>query len=407
MHRAVPDLTQPPVRWPRRWRGRLGLLLGVLLLHASLLDRLTSGPAPGTSLPRPAGVQASMQVRSLVAPPPSAGPVQADVGAARQATAPFAVTPPAVVPPARLTAKPAAAPGADAPAPTDPDRVAAGLAPEAGTQPATAAAVTPPATAAAVTEDHRLAAAIDAPLASASLAEAAIPEAGQPPPVYATTLPAPVLLHYRLQSGGQVGEATLDWRHDGQRYALLFDARGGRAQPLIEQTSQGGFDAAGLAPLRFTDRRRGRGQRAANFRRDIGRIGFSGPQLDYPAWPGAQDRLSWLAQLAAIQSAMAMPLTAITLFVVDVRGGDWWRWVAMGAENLPTPLGLLSAQRWQREPDRLDRPDGQRVEVWLDPARGHWPVQMRFTSLRSGELFELHLTAEPGLPPALPPALPP
>ena len=267
----------------------------------------------------------------------------------------------------------------------------AGTAPAGGALPATAAAADPsPASAATAAVD-------------AARADAATPEAGQPPPVYATALPAPVLLRYRLQSGGQVGEATLAWRHDGQRYALALEARGSRAQPLIEQTSQGGCDASGLAPLRFTDRRRGRGLSAANFRRDIGRIGFSGPQLDYPAWPGAQDRLSGLAQLAAIQGAAPVPLTSITLFVVDTRGGDWWRWVAMGAENLPTPLGLLATQRWQREPDRLDRPDGQRVEVWLDAARGHWPVQLRFTALRSGEVFELQLLAEPALPPSLPP----
>ena len=259
----------------------------------------------------------------------------------------------------------------------------------------------PPASAAAA--DNSLAAAADAPLV-----DAVSPEAGPAAPVYATVLPAPVLLRYQLHSGGQVGEATLDWRHDNQRYALWFDARGGRAQPLIEQVSQGGFDAAGLAPLRFTDRRRGRSQSAANFRRDIGRIGFSGPQLDYPAWPGAQDRLSWLAQLAAIQGASVVPLPTITLFVVDARGGgDWWRWIAMGADEVSTPLGRVAAQRWQREPDRLDRPDSQRMEVWLDATRGHWPVQLRSTSLRSGEVFELQLAAEPGLPPSLPPVLPP
>lgn len=265
--------------------------------------------------------------------------------------------------------------------------------------PATSTGMSPAAAA-----DNRPANAIDLRPIAAPPANAGSTEVGQPPPVYATAVPAPVQLHYTLLLNGQVGEATLDWRHDGQRYLLLFDARGGRAQPLIEQASQGGFDSAGVAPERFTDRRRGRGQRAANFRRDIGRIGFSGPQLDYPAWPGAQDRLSWLAQLAAIQAAMVVPLPTLTVFVVDARGGDWWRWVALGAETLPTALGGVAAQRWQREPDRLDRPDAQRVEVWLDPSRGHWPVQLRFTSLRSGEVFELQLAAEPALPPALPPA---
>lgn len=391
MHIAAPDPLQPPARRPRRWRLGLGLLLAVLLLHASLLDRLAPGNDRGAGVAPPANVQTAMQVRTLVAPPRGTDPAQADARAAQQPS-PRVAAGPAAAPAARPTAGPAAAMPA-----TVPDRVPAGAASAAGTLPAAAKA-----TAAAAAISPASTAAAPAP-ADAATAHPAPPEAGQPPPVYATTVPAPVLLRYRLQSGGQVGEATLDWRHDGQRYALVLDARGGRAQPLIEQASQGGFDAAGLAPLRFTDRRRGRGLSAANFRRDIGRIGFSGPQLDYPAWPGAQDRLSGLAQLAAIQGAAPMPLTSITLFVVDTRGGDWWRWVAMGAENLPTPLGLLATQRWQREPDRLDRPDSQRVEVWLDAARGHWPVQLRLTALRSGEVFELQLLAEPALPPSLTP----
>lgn len=378
----------------------LGLLLAVLLLHASLLDRLAIGTDRGAGVAPPANVQTAMQVRTLVAPPRGTDPAQADARAAQQAS-PRVAAGPAAAPAARPTAGPTAEPAAAMP-PTVADRVPAGAAPAAGTLPAAANAT---AAAAAVSPANTAAAGApaDAAPADAAPANPAPPEVGQPPPVYATTVPAPVLLRYRLQSGGQVGEATLDWRHDGQRYALVLDARGSRAQPLIEQASQGGFDSAGLAPLRFTDRRRGRGLSAANFRRDIGRIGFSGPQLDYPAWPGAQDRLSGLAQLAAIQGAAPMPLTSITLFVVDTRGGDWWRWVAMGAENLPTPLGLLATQRWQREPDRLDRPDSQRVEVWLDAARGHWPVQLRLTALRSGEVFELQLLTEPVLPPSLPP----
>lgn len=378
----------------------LGLLLAVLLLHASLLDRLAIGTDRGAGVAPPANVQTAMQVRTLVAPPRGTDPAQADARAAQQAS-PRVAAGPAAAPAARPTAGPTAEPAAAMP-PTVADRVPAGAAPAAGTLPAAANAT---AAAAAVSPANTAAAGApaDAAPADAAPANPAPPEVGQPPPVYATAVPAPVLLRYRLQSGGQVGEATLDWRHDGQRYALVLDARGSRAQPLIEQASQGGFDSAGLAPLRFTDRRRGRGLSAANFRRDIGRIGFSGPQLDYPAWPGAQDRLSGLAQLAAIQGAAPMPLTSITLFVVDTRGGDWWRWVAMGAENLPTPLGLLATQRWQREPDRLDRPDSQRVEVWLDAARGHWPVQLRLTALRSGEVFELQLLTEPVLPPSLPP----
>jgi hypothetical protein len=296
------------------------------------------------------------------------------------------------------------APTPDATAQPDPAPVAA--LPAAATLPAAAATPLPfaraPATGAAAAEP-----AVPSPAAADRIApDRSAPDSAEPPPVYPTRLPAPVQLRYTLLLNGESGEAVLDWRHDGLRYALALAARSGRVQPLVEQLSQGGFDGAGLAPERFTDRRHGRGQRAANFRRDIGRIGFSGPQIDYPAWPGAQDRLSWWAQLAAIQAAAAVavavgaPLPAVTLFVVDARGaGDWWRFVWQGEAVLDTALGRVVTQHWRRDPDAADRHDSQRTEVWLDASRGHWPVLLRTTTLRSGDAFELRLAAEPGLPP--------
>ena len=201
---------------------------------------------------------------------------------------------------------------------------------------------------------------------------------------------------YQWRQGLRTGEALLSWQHEGQRYRLQFDARLGADRPQVEQLSLGGFDAAGLAPQRFTDRRHGRSPQAANFRRDIGRISFSGPQVDYPGWPGAQDRLSWLVQLVAIQAAAVAPLPLIEVFVVDAwGGGERWRFLSLGETVIDTPLGRLSTLGWQTGPDR---PEGQRVEVWLDPARGQWPVQVRFTLLRSGEVSEWRLAAEPAAP---------
>ncbi len=229
---------------------------------------------------------------------------------------------------------------------------------------------------------------------------------GDAPPVYPTRLPAPVLLRYGLHYNGQSGWATLAWRHDGRHYSLQLDGRN-LAHALVEQLSSGGFDPAGLAPDTFADRRGGRRQQAAHFRRDTGRVSFSGPALDHPAWPGAQDRLSWVAQLAAIRLAAtsasaskpgadralhASPST-VSLFVVDARGaGAMWHFVDQGEVLLTTALGTLPAQLWRREPPR---PEGLRVETWLDPSRGYWPLQLRFTALRSGDVFEMSLATEP------------
>ena len=226
--------------------------------------------------------------------------------------------------------------------------------------------------------------------------------AGVAPPVYPTQIPAPARLRYALHYHGRSGEAELTWHRDDQRYRLQLRGLGVATdqppyKPLVEQSSEGAFDAAGLAPDRFTDRRRGRGSGAANFRRDTGRITFSGPANSHPAWPGAQDRLSWLAQVTAISAAAANsgpPLGEISIFVAGARGGaDLWRFVWQGAHTADTPLGLLPAQHWRRE---ALQPDSQQVDLWLDPARGHWPVLLRYTALRTGARFELQLAAEPG-----------
>ena len=371
-HRLPLPAADTARRRPRLWAA-LGLVGAVLWLHGWLVGGLIGGLAPGpTGRPGAAKPTAAMQVRML--PWPAAAPVQAATAA----------------PPPALVVALAAAPTPERPAAVG-ERAAADL--------ATADVAT--AGAARVSGQPAV---VGAPAPAPAAVGAADTPPAEPPPVYPTRVPAPVLLRYALRYNGQAGEATLAWRHDDQAYSLQLDGRGAQ-RPLVEQASRGGFDAAGLAPERFTDRRRGARWQAANFRRDIGRIAFSGPEIDYPAWPGAQDRLSWLAQMVAIRAAAvaaapgaaAAPEADISLFVVDARGaGGLWRFVHQGEVLLASPLGPQAAQLWRREPPR---PEGLRVEAWLDASRHHWPLQLRFTALRSGDVFELVLLAEPLLPP--------
>lgn len=235
------------------------------------------------------------------------------------------------------------------------------------------------------------------------------PLRGDPPPLYPAQPPAAATLRYALHYFGRSGQALLHWRPAGAAYSLQLqglpaapaDSPGappmlpGRAgpraagRPLIEQASQGQLDAHGLAPDRFTDSRGGRGRRAANFRRDLGQIEFSGPATRLPAWPGAQDRLSWWVQLPAIVAAAASVPAEVRLFVVDARGGgELLRFEFLGWVAAPDAPGPATLQHWQHQPAQ---PEGQRMELWLDPAQGHWPVLLRLSSLRSGQRFELRL----------------
>lgn len=341
-------LVQPPRRLPRAGPV-LALAAVVLLLHAWLAALLAPG-APRAGLPQGAPVLLrSLPVMAMAAPPVAAAPV-ADMP----------------VPPAPRRSV--------APTPTR----HAGPVPEKVPESAAATAAQP-ALRSAVTDPQ------------ADAAPAADPE-GAPPPLYATRVPPPVTLHYTLRHNGRTGSAVLAWQHEGSAYRLTLDAQGADGRPLLAQASTGSLDANGVAPDRFVDRRGGGRQRAANFRRELGRIGYSGPGHEHPAWPGAQDRLSWLAQLAAILAAAQVPPDALRLFVADATGQAGLWQLQRGAD------GGADTLHWRREPPR---PEGLQIDLWLPAAatgpadRAGWPLRLLFTVPRSGDQMELVLQSPP------------
>ena len=211
-------------------------------------------------------------------------------------------------------------------------------------------------------------------------------------PVYATRLPPAGTWHYRLQRGVVVGHAELRWsRAADERYELQLQGSVAGVT-LLEWSSQGQLDAAGIAPERFAVRRRGRDRLAANFQRDAVKITFSGPTYELPLLPGAQDRLSWMVQLPAIVAAAPEHFGAgarIVLFVAGARGdADVWTFVVQGTER----LGETPALKLVREPQRLY---GIRAEVWLDPAAQYLPLRVVQTPSGGGAALELQREVEP------------
>ena len=393
------------------WRPLAALAVGVLALHAALLSGGSGRVAAPLGLAPAGPVSQVVQLLPRAGPSPAPSPARdAGPGLSGPPTAPGApVRAGAVVLAQRQdllqtsAATPAATPGRAAPSawhvgpgPAAPALPALSALPAAGAEAG-------PGTQAVIGEEAELIGAEPAPAVAS----------GEPPPLYATRLPAAATLRYALHYYGRSGEAVLSWRPAGAAYTLALQGlplpladepvaprlpgQPDRVRPLIEQASQGQLDANGLAPDRFTDRRRGRGQRAANFRRELGRIEFSGPSTVQPAWPGAQDRLSWWVQLPAIVAAAAAVPADVRMFVVDARGrGELWRFDHLGLVAGPIGTGLAAVQHWRHEPAQAE---GQRVELWLDPAQSHWPVQLRLTSLRTGERFELQLLAIETSPP--------
>lgn len=237
-----------------------------------------------------------------------------------------------------------------------------------------------------------------APPASAAPAQDAAPrvrthESGRPvdpglhcPAVAPSDLPPPVRVGYRLQRGRIEGQGTLRWSHDGLHYQLQLDSEVPLVGRLLRQSSEGGFDGCGLAPLRHTERRLGRSERALTFVRPPpgdtdhpGELRASARAGHQPLRPGLQDRLSWLVQLAArLQAGAAAPGDQVELHVAAV-GGDvqHWRLSIVARE----PDGLL---RLRREPEEAH---DTRAEVWVDPARSHWPVRVELHEARGDPLL--------------------
>ncbi len=193
-----------------------------------------------------------------------------------------------------------------------------------------------------------------------------------------------------MRRGAAQGTAEVRWRPTADGYSLRLEARIG-ADLVIEQNSAGGFDAAGLAPVRYTDRRR-RQWLATSFQRDAGKVSFSATPAEFALATGAQDRLTWMLQLAAIVAARPggpAPGDTVSMTVVGLRGApEVWVFRCRGEEALAIGSSEARASRWLREGRG---PYDSRAEIWLDPRRHFLPLQVFFGSESAPQALELRL----------------
>jgi hypothetical protein len=193
-------------------------------------------------------------------------------------------------------------------------------------------------------------------------------------------VPPPATLRYDVTA--QVhrmpvqGRSSLSWNHDGSSYEAAFelDLSG---LPGRRQSSRGQVTPDGLQPLRFGEEVRG--EQAAHFEREAGRVSFSNNRPAVPLLAGAQDRLSVLLQLGAVLSAdprRAEPGTVIGIQTATTREADAWSFTVERAETLQLPGGEMTTVKLVRPPrGEYD----QRMELWLAPGKAYVPVRLRLT----------------------------
>jgi hypothetical protein len=338
-----------------RRRRELALCGASVLLHLLALAWLV--PQLGlASAPRPAALPATITARLLAEPPASA-----------PASAPAALPAVSAKPPARKRRAPlptAAPPGE--PATAGQGGAAEILSDVQSVQPATVEAVPP---AAAPVES------IPAQPEPAAAAQARRYRVDMPPS-------AEIVLDVeRSDADGTLwhGEAVMAWTLKGDSYRMKVEA-GIRVLVarvnLVLLESEGKIGETGFAPVTMTEKRRGRALTATHFSERDGRITFSASPAAVPMLPGTQDKATVPLQLAAIARGGSGQLGGgIEMLVGEDKDASVFRFVLLGVEELDTRLGKMQAWHLSRPPQPGSY--GSRLDIWLAPGHGWYPVQIR------------------------------
>ncbi|WP_343828421.1 DUF3108 domain-containing protein [Massilia aurea] len=349
-----------PILLPRR--HRLLPVVLVVLLHWIVLTELGHVSPVLPPAATPGGAPVTLVAQLLPAAPPEPAPEPVPV--------PEASPPPLPrVPPVPVEIAVPDRPGDITPV-TDTAPSGAG----AGTAPATPAAEPTPAA--------------PAPQAPPASAPAAAPP--RPPPAepearrYVVDMPPPAKITLdvaRTDADGTEwsGEALLAWQLNADSYRIQIEA-GIRVVfarvNLVVLKSEGAVAATGFAPITMTEKRRGRAMTATHFDWGKSRITFSASQASYELPAGAQDKASIPLQLAAIARGDPKQLTgAIDIFVGEDRDAVVYRFTVVGQEEIDTRLGKLQTWHLTRPPQPGSYKS--RLDIWLAPAYGWYPVRIR------------------------------
>lgn len=351
-----------PILLPRR--HRLLPVVLVVLLHWIVLTELGHVSPVLPPAATPGGAPVTLVAQLLPAAPPEPAPEPLPV--------PQASPPPLP----RMPPVPVEIAVPDRPGDITPvtDTAPSGAGAGAGTAPA-----------APVAEPTAAAAAPQAPPASAPAAAApppppAAPEARR----YVVDMPPPAKITLdvaRTDADGTEwsGEALLAWQLNADSYRIQIEA-GIRVVfarvNLVVLKSDGAVAATGFAPITMTEKRRGRAMTATHFNWGKGVITFSASEATHQLPAGAQDKASIPLQLAAIARGDPKQLTgAIDIFVGEDRDAAIYRFTVVGQEAIDTKLGTLQTWHLTRPPQPGSYKS--RLDIWLAPAHGWYPVRIR------------------------------
>lgn len=201
-------------------------------------------------------------------------------------------------------------------------------------------------------------------------------------------------VHARADNLDWHGTSTLTWTVNDDHYTLVGEvyARFFAKITFLTFVSNGEINEFGVAPERYTEKKRNRSATNTHFNRERNVVSFSASTTSYPRIGGEQDRASLIWQLAAIGRGDSEQFVAgklIDMFVAGTRDGEIWRMQVDAQENIHLPFGLTQAWHLVRQPRSGSYE--QRLDIWLAPTQQWYPVRLRFTET-NGDYLEMTLS---------------
>ncbi len=211
---------------------------------------------------------------------------------------------------------------------------------------------------------------------------AALLSSAQAAPVkYKTNAPPSADLHYSIQAAQKgiklKGKGFVQWRNINRTYLATAEIRAALLGKILEEKSEGNFDAFGLAPSNFTEKRLRKSPVVVSFNRQARHIQFSATDATVPMLGGEQDRYSITWQLASVARGTPgkfKPGSTWKFLVAGRRDVQAWTFKVMQQEKTGTGMGELTTMRVLR---LAEDPKDQEIEIWLAPSLGWYPVKLR------------------------------
>ncbi len=192
------------------------------------------------------------------------------------------------------------------------------------------------------------------------------------------------------------GSAELTWRQDGENYDLTMTASA-LGFRVFRQNSVGRLSPQGLLPKRHSDQRGLGSEKAVHFDYIQNIAIFSNNKPEASLAPSAQDRLSYVIQLAgllAADPAKYPPNTTINMQAVGMDDAQPWLFTVNEPETLNLSAGPQIGLRLTRNP-RYEY--DVKIEVWFAPALNYLPVRIRQTE-SNGDYFDTQFVTSESLP---------